>query len=64
MRKTILATGEYYHVFNRGVDKRDIFLNKADLSRFLESVREFNSAEPIGSLYEHRLKLGSSTPKF
>lgn len=35
-RKTILATGEIYHVYNRGVEKRPIFLTKWDYTRFLD----------------------------
>lgn len=35
-RKTILATGEIYHVYNRGVEKRPIFVTKYDYRRFLE----------------------------
>ena len=49
-----MAIGEYYHVFNRGVEKRDIFLDTEDLERFLESVQAFNSVETVGSLFEHR----------
>lgn len=45
------VNGEYYHVFNRGVEKRDIFLDKYDYSRFLKSIKEFNQIEPIVSLY-------------
>jgi len=41
----------YYHVYNRGVDKRKVFLDKWDYVRFLESMREFNRVEPIYSLY-------------
>lgn len=52
MRKIQFQTGEYYHIYNRGVDKRDIFLDENDFIRFLRSVREFNGIEPIGSLYE------------
>lgn len=52
MRKDPLITGLYYHIYNRGVDKRDIFMNKADLNRFALSVKEFNVVEPIGSLKE------------
>jgi putative transposase len=63
MRKVTLAIGEYYHVFNRGVDKRSIFLDQLDIQRFLESVREFNVPDPIGSLFEHRFRLGIPTPK-
>lgn len=65
MRKIEFSTGEYYHVFNRGVDKRQIFLNEDDVSRFLQSMREFNVTEPIGSMYENSFKnsLGGSTAK-
>src|SRR3989344_4081717 len=50
MRKDPLITNQYYHIYNRGVDKRDIFMNKADLDRFALSVKEFNVVEPIGSI--------------
>ncbi len=51
MRKVKFINGEYYHIYNRGVDKRDIFLDKKDIERFLDSVEEFNDAEVFGSLY-------------
>ena len=51
MRKEPFEIGEYYHVYNRGVDKRRVFLEKKDFERFLRGVREFNSIEPIGSMY-------------
>jgi len=44
------VTSLYYHIYNRGVDKRDIFMNKADLDRFVLSVKEFNTIDPIGSI--------------
>ncbi|MDI6778408.1 MAG: transposase [Patescibacteria group bacterium] len=44
-------TGEYYHVFNRGVEKRKIFLTEGDYQRFLLCLREFNCLDPIYSLY-------------
>jgi putative transposase len=34
-----------YHVYNRGVDKRDIFLDDRDYFRFLHNLSEFNSEE-------------------
>lgn len=34
-RKTIFATGEYYHLYNRGVDKRIVFENDTDRNRFI-----------------------------
>ena len=54
MRKVPIVEGEYYHVFNRGVEKRDIFLDSFDLKRFLESMRMFNSEENVGSIFEQR----------
>jgi len=51
-RKTSFANGEFYHVFNRGVDKRIIFTDKYDMDRFFKSLIEFNVVDPIGSLYE------------
>ncbi|MEK7652480.1 MAG: transposase [Patescibacteria group bacterium] len=53
MRKTEFADDEYYHIFNRGVDKRKIFSDKYDLQRFFQSMKEFNTVEPIGSIYEN-----------
>jgi putative transposase len=53
MRKTQLAEGEYYHIFNRGVDKREIFSDQLDRQRFFRSMDEFNTLYPIGSIYEN-----------
>jgi putative transposase len=55
MRKDPLITDQYYHIYNRGVDKRDIFITKGDLNRFILSIKEFNIIEPIGSI-QHSLK--------
>lgn len=69
MRKIRLSNDEYYHVFNRGVDKRSIFFGNDDYSRFLQSMKEFNTIEPIGSIYENSFKnlsenqLGDSVSK-
>jgi putative transposase len=54
MRNIELATGSYYHLFNRGVDKRSIFINQTDINRFLLSMDLFNRVEPIGSISESR----------
>ena len=53
MRKDPLVTGESYHIYNRGVDKRDIFVDAKDLERFKESIRQFNQVDGIGSLEMH-----------
>jgi putative transposase len=52
MRKVKFIDGEYYHIYNRGVDKRDVFLDEDDYGRFLTSMKEFNRSDPIGSLAE------------
>lgn len=54
MRKIELANGEYYHIYNRGVDKRTVFEEKNHFSRFIQSLIEFNTLDPIGSLHENR----------
>jgi putative transposase len=41
----------YYHICNRGVDKRDVFLGKWDYVRFLESLIKFNQVKATGGLY-------------
>ncbi len=51
MRKVRFANGEFYHIYNRGVDKRTVFLDNQDFERFLQSMHEFNSQKPIGSLF-------------
>lgn len=69
MRKTPFVENEYYHLYNRGVDKREIFSDQYDAIRFFQSMAEFNIIEPIGSIYENSfvkekdIKLGSSTSK-
>ena len=65
MRKTPFEVGEYYHIYNRGVDKRTIFLDEEDIQRFYDSIEEFNVLEPIGSIYEHSFakRLGSEASK-
>jgi len=53
MRKVSFGEGEFYHIYNRGVDKRRVFLDKEDFERFLQSMEEFNTLDPIGSIYEN-----------
>lgn len=40
MRKLIFANNEYYHIFNRGVDKRKIFLRNGHYARFLQAAKQ------------------------
>ncbi len=67
MRKIRFAKGEFYHIYNRGVDKRSIFIGTEDIRRFYKSMEEFNAEKPIGSIFENSFvkkdKLGSRTSK-
>lgn len=51
MRRAKFQNGEFYHIFNRGNDKRKIFLDEKDYVRFLTGIREFNRPDAIDSLY-------------
>lgn len=50
-KNNTFSNNEYYHIYNRGVDKRDIFMDANDYFRFLKSLKEFNQTRPIISLY-------------
>lgn len=52
MRKAQFAPQNYYHIYNRGVDKRSIFQEKEDLLRFLECLKQFNTMEALGGIYK------------
>jgi len=41
---------EIFHVLNRGVDKRKIFMNEEDHLRFIHDLFEFNDQQPINNL--------------
>lgn len=45
-RKIVLANNEVYHVVNRGVEEREIFLDKRDHTRFLKSFIYYQKADP------------------
>ena len=71
MRKIEFANEEYYHIFNRGVDKRNIFIDTRDYERFLLAMdllndendglmigwRDYKKSNPKSSLKDF-LKLG------
>lgn len=47
LRKETFAPGEYYHLFNRGVDKRIIFTSPNDYHRFLKMMYVCNGHRSI-----------------
>ena len=54
MRKTPLENGEFYHIYNRGVDKRMIFKDKQDFFQFLQMLEYFNREESLGGLKAYK----------
>ncbi len=40
----------YYHIYNRGVDKRRVFLDGEDFARFLLALKEYNTVKEFGAL--------------
>lgn len=48
-RKIKFSIGEYYHIYNRGVEKRDIFLDNSDKDRFHNLFFLSNGTQPVVS---------------
>jgi len=49
---------DFYHVLNRGVDKRKTFLDSGDYVRFIHDMWEFNNAKNTASNLRRRVKEG------
>ncbi|MBU1032740.1 MAG: transposase [Patescibacteria group bacterium] len=49
MREILFAVGNFYHIYNHGIDQRKIFQDTADFRRFYASMFLFNN-----SLYSHK----------
>ncbi len=64
-RKTKFAVKTYFHIYNRGIEKRKIFLANDDYRRFLALLYLCNNIEPVdirellnkGLTFEEMLKL-------
>lgn len=53
MERPTFITDQIYHVFNRGVEKRKVFLDQKDHFRFVHDLFEFNDIEPAQSAFHH-----------
>lgn len=47
LRQDPFVTGEIYHIYNRGIDKRDIFKRENDFKRFIMLLYVANSAKKV-----------------
>ena len=57
MQRPPFLNGKLYHIFNRGVEKRNIYLNERDYFRFLASIKDFNDVNSSINLYR-RVNVG------
>ena len=46
-RKQVFVIGEYYHIYNRGANKQDIFIDNDDKDRFVKLLYLCNSSISI-----------------
>jgi len=44
--RTKPITGEYYHIYNRGIEKRNVYRESIDYVRFIHDLFEFNDTQP------------------
>lgn len=58
-RNVVLANGQIYHVFNRGVERRIVFTNKREYERMLTTLWFYRYAQP-GATLSHYLNLSPS----
>lgn len=59
LRKDPFENNYSYHIYNRGVEKRNIFNNKSDYERFLFILEGFNTPNPV----EHTLRASINNRK-
>jgi putative transposase len=57
------AESEFYHLYNRGTEKRKIFLNRSDYERFLALLYLANSEEPVRTENIRRTEQGPTLLK-
>ncbi len=62
-RKVIFATGEIYHVFNRGIERRPIFTSQREYQRFLNLISYYRYAS-VPMRFSEFAKLPSDAQSF
>ncbi|MBU4342669.1 MAG: transposase [Candidatus Omnitrophica bacterium] len=62
LRKTQFANDHYYHIYNRGVDKRKIFLENKHYYRFIQGLYEFNDLDVVTNVNWRLFNYGSPAP--
>ncbi|OGY67554.1 MAG: hypothetical protein A3H63_00835 [Candidatus Harrisonbacteria bacterium RIFCSPLOWO2_02_FULL_45_10c] len=60
MKNPSLVSDQIYHIYNRGVEKRKIFLEDEDYLRFIENLYEFNDElSALNKYYRQPYEIGS-----
>ncbi|MCR4283805.1 MAG: transposase [Parcubacteria group bacterium] len=52
--------GDIFHIINRGVEKRKIFLTDEDYLRFIHNLKDFNCSDLVTASYHDRRKYEQS----
>jgi len=55
--RSVLANDSLYHIYNRGADKREIFLDETDCLRFMRNLYDFNDVRPFEKGTDFGLKI-------
>ncbi|MCK5059985.1 MAG: transposase [Candidatus Pacebacteria bacterium] len=65
MQKPQFVENQIYHIYNRGVEKRNIFLDKQDYLRFIHSLFEFNNENTtINTLFHFNSQAMETEPHY
>ncbi len=62
--KPKFITGEIYHIYNRGVEKRNIFMSDKDNFRFIHDLFEFNDENPAFNVLYRFSKVMEVEPQY
>ena len=57
MERPEFTNEEIYHLYNRGVEKRKVFMDDNDHFRFIHNLFEFNDSAPAGR-FSQRSEVG------
>lgn len=63
MKKPYFAENEIYHIYNRGVEKRDVFMSDKDHFRFIHDLYEFNDEEFTERQYRYSYQFDEVQPR-
>ncbi len=57
MKRVKPVENEIYHIFNRGVEKRQVFMDESDYFRFIHDLWEFNDWAPAPNMFYRKRTL-------